>query len=314
MDWIAQFREDGQRRLDRLVADVGIGEPLFSREALLTLWSWVLPRLRERTSQEPVDLLAAPPWWGRQEHYRPARWDDTTLDRAGALAYHLGETLVGSQPGARWAYSDREDDAEAGEALVRLELPERWVNPLVVVLNAFKAARYGTAGPTFLRDVYDETLAQAPEPARSNGDPRLSLRVVAPARGPLRRRAPLPRRLVEQQLQKLLDEQVVLPARGDWSRAYAVGDPPECQVELAVRSNRGGVGHVGARVTGAPEDAGSEQPALRRLLLAFLDLAEAAGAFVEGRAEAAVDEDWRLRGRIDREDVPIVLAKTAPAD
>ena len=56
---------------------------------------------------------------------------NATIDRVGAVGYYVGATLVRRDAGASWAYSDRKDDSEAGEALIYFADAGSWWNPLV---------------------------------------------------------------------------------------------------------------------------------------------------------------------------------------
>lgn len=176
MNWIEEFRADGEDRLARLARDIDAsGEAAsaaldFSRDSLVLVWSWLLPRLSLRRLGDELDAAAQPPWWHRREHYQPSYWDDATIDRAGAVAYYVGETLVRRDADASWAYSDRKDDSEAGEALIHFADSGSWWNPLVLVLKLLRAARDGESSRTALADACDPTPARPSAPRLRGAD------------------------------------------------------------------------------------------------------------------------------------------------
>ena len=181
------YREDGERRWERLAADMVVSGQVAPEQldldvdSLRVVWEYVLPRLRRRSPDEPVDPRRQPPWWDGPRWQRYAGWDDATHDLVGAVAYYFGE-VAARRPGAAWSVGQVESN-DPGEPVVVCQGVD--INPLGMVMHALADVWDGHADP----DALVELALHRPEPlSRELLYPtRLVLRLRGRPAGVLRR-------------------------------------------------------------------------------------------------------------------------------
>lgn len=307
----ALYEQDGQRRWHELVREmVGSGEVAaeqldLSTSSLRTVWQWVLPRLRLRPDDEPVDEAVQPPWWSGPSWRRYPAWDDVTHQRVSAVAHHLRQVLL-AQPGAS-ADLGESGTVDAGEPVIRFA-DRLDINPLREVKMGLADVWDGRPDPDALAKVVEgPPFRLSPELLWPT---RLVLRMTGPARGVLRRRRDLDTSAVTDGLRELVQQPVEPPTggnvqtehlgAGDWRALITItGDRQRLrEVEVVIGAGWGRDEPI------LPERG----PAVREFLRGLLALAERTDAEVD--VVKAVPDDQhapRPTGRLTASNVEHVL-------
>lgn len=279
----ALYDEDGRRSWDDLVQEMtASGEVApeqldLSGASLQAAWQWLLPRLRRRPEDEPVDEADQPPWWDGPSWRRYAAWDDVTHHRISGVAHRLRQVLL-AQPGATAGVGEA-DTVDAGEPVVVFDdRPD--VNALRAVKLVLADVWDGRADPDALARVVD--VRPPALPAELLWPTRLVLRMRAPTAGLLRKQRGLGPATIVSGLSELLQQPLEPPTAAGRSRVEHLGDEDwRAVVTLVGDSKRLRDVEI---VVGAPRDEPVTQGrdrAVRALLHGLLDLAERAGAEVE---------------------------------
>lgn len=276
------YREDGQRRWERLKAEMVASGTVaseqldFSPESLRVVWEYVLPRLRKRPQDEPVDPARQPPWWDGPRWCRYAEWDDATHDLVGAVSYYFGDVRV-RRPGSAWTIGLAETYDE-GEPVI--EGDQVHVNPLGTVLNALAEASDARPDPDSLAKLV--LYVSEPQPLEFLYDTRLVLRLRGTSAGLLRRRSSFDPSRISEAVGRLLQIDPVnfLPAGQTVFEHIGSGD---WRARLEVDAAAGGVREVRV-VVGAPWD---ERPGPGRAeqVRTFLDALLRLGAEIGGEVD-----------------------------
>lgn len=303
------YRADGQRRWERLKAEMVASGAVaseqldFSPDSLRMVWQYVLPRLRKRPQDEPVEPARQPPWWDGPRWRRYAAWDDATHDLIGGVSYYFGEVRV-RRPGAAWTVGLPETYDE-GEPVI--EGDQVHLNPLGMVLNALAEAADGRPDPESL--VRLARYVSEPQPLELLYSTRLVLRLRGTSAGLLRRRSSLDASRISEAVGRLLqiDPVNVLPAGQTVFEHIGSGD---WRARLEVDAASGGVREVRA-VIGAPWN---ERPGPGRAeqVREFVDALLRLGAEIGGgvdilRAQPSELDAPRPSGLLTPDRVPAVL-------
>lgn len=306
----ALYDEDGRRSWDDLVQEMtASGEVApegldLSAASLQAAWRWLLPRLRRRPADEPVNEAGQPPWWDGPSWRRYAAWDDVTHHRISGVTHRLRQVLL-AQPGATAGVGEA-DTVDAGEPVVVFDdRPD--VNPLREVKMALADVWDGRADPDALAHVVD--LHPPALPPELLWPTRLVLKMRAPATGVLRRRRELETATVVSGLSKLLRQPLQPPTAVGTSRTEYLGRE-DWRALVTMMGDTKRLRDVEI-IVGAPRDEpvtqGRDQ-AVRALLQGLLDLAERSGAEVEV-VDAVPDDQHAARpgGRLDTSSLEDVL-------
>jgi hypothetical protein len=156
--YLEQFLEAAGPRLQWLreqsaqMGGPGLEQLDFSRDSLVPLWAWAVPRFSKlhcgEQSKPGPKSGPKPVWIGRLGRTPEQWWPNESLELMDAILYYLGEALIRAVPGAHWAIyrsPDGRPTYHSGQAVIIGFGPPMDLEMYVRTLVAMASAGYADA-------------------------------------------------------------------------------------------------------------------------------------------------------------------------